>query len=230
MPRIAGLVVACSLLVGCVALPHPVTPNITVNSQLEVLENIPLSPDTDDMAKDFSERVVDSNENIEIVDINRLGDLAFSDGAWNLATLLQPVTRQRLLQELGLRYVVILGDLQVSHETDEDSFYIPFVVGAVSGENVSSLSAIIIDVEAGKAVCRIDSVARSTQRLFIYVIVAAGNMPLTRSSAIKGLANEAAKLIDDMETSETVRIAVMTAHVLAISGHSAYRQFRPRRE
>jgi len=207
--RIAGFVVGCSLLVGCVALPHPVTPHITVDHQLEVFDNVLLSPDTDDTAKDFSEQVVDSNENIEIVDITKLRDIAFSDDGWDLATLLEPVTRQRLTQELDLQYVVILGDLQVTHKTDEDSFYIPFVVGAVSGEEISSLSAIIVDVEAGKAVCRIDSVAQSTQRLFIYVIVAAGNMPLTRSSAIKGLAKEIAKLIDDMRTSETVRIAVI---------------------
>ena len=97
MQRIAGYLVVCSLLTGCVALPHPVTPEVSVTHQLEVLDGVQLSPEANDTSKDFSKRVADLSDNIEIVDATRLRDIAFADNEWNLAVLLQPATRQRIM-------------------------------------------------------------------------------------------------------------------------------------
>lgn len=209
MQRIAGYLVVCSLLTGCVALPHPVTPDVSATHQVEVFHSVQLSPEANDTSTDFSKQVADLSDNIEIVDVTRLRDIAFADEDWNLDELMQPATRQRIMEELDLQYVVILGELKRTYNDDEGSFYIPFVVGAVAGEELSSLSAIIVDLKEGEAISKIDSVAHSTQRLFIYVIVAVGNMPLTRSSAIKGLAEETARIFDDIAESKTLRIAVI---------------------
>jgi len=78
-------------------------------------------------------------------------------------------------------------------------------------EEVSKISSVIIDLKTRETVRQVSSEAHATGVVVIYVVIVAGNVPLTSSSAIKGLAKETGRVIDELAGSEKVPIAVIAA-------------------
>jgi len=210
MRKISETLVSCIFLSGCVAIPHPVSPDVTIADQYQIRNNPILALRTSDLADDFSQKLAESSESIEIVDIEKIRAVTLLDEISNFETLIKPEVRRQLTEHFDLSYVVILSKLHYV-VSEGEGFYIPLVIGAGKNEEFAELSSIIIDVLTGETVCKAQSVAKGTEHAATYVVIVVGNIPLVRSSAIKGLAKETAKVIDSLAKSKTVRIAVIIA-------------------
>ena len=210
--RITKLIVVVLILPisGCLPLPYYVSPDVTINEQDELLDDgITLTIAPRELLEKISKVITDSHENIEIVDGLVFRDTAFPEGGWILSQLLDPVTRKRISMQLDVRYLVIVGRDELSSSGGEYKSILPPVLGAASAENVSTISAAIIDIMTGETVCQISSEAHGTERFAHWVIIVAGTIPLTSASAIKGVAREIGRKINNLAGSEKIRIAIL---------------------
>jgi TPR repeat protein len=193
---------------GCLAVPYMVTPDVTITNEIDLVKGITLTLDPQELLEKFSNKIADSHKNIEIVDEVLFTETAFTEGAWNLAQLLEPNTSERLSKELGVHYLVIVGKHELTRE-DIGEFFIPPITGAASELAVSRISAVIIDLETREVVCQINSEAQGKEQAAFYIVIVAGTIPLTYASAIKGLASETGKTIDELVGSGNTKIAIL---------------------
>jgi TPR repeat protein len=195
---------------GCLPLPHPVSPDVTVNKQVEQIDDVILTIDPSELVEKITRVITDSHKNIEIVDEATFWDAAYPKGGWKRGQLLEHDTRKRISTQLDVRYLVVVGP-EEHVISDGKDFFIPPVFGIFSEEQVSNISAVIIDMRSGETVRQISSKAHGTSRGAFWVVIVAATMPLTESSAIKGLAKETGRVIDELSGSGKVRIAVIAA-------------------
>jgi hypothetical protein len=210
--RITKLIVVALILSisGCLPLPYYVSPDVTINEQDELLDDgITLTIAPRELLEKISKVITDSHENIEIVDGLVFRDTAFPEGGWKLSQLLDPVTRKRISTQLDVRYLVIVGRNELLRSGGEYKMILPGVLGAASAEKVSTISAAIIDIMTGETECQVSSVARGTERAAHWVIIVAGTIPLTSASAIKALAREIGRKINNLAGPEKTRIAIL---------------------
>jgi hypothetical protein len=195
---------------SCIPVPYPVTPEVAISEKPVLANDILLSVGPRELLESISREIKASHENIEIIDGELFRDTAFPEGGWRLGQLLEPSTCNRVQQQLNIDYLVIVGPEKLIL-SDDKFFYIPFLIGAGSEDKVSRISSVILDMKTGEMVCQISSEAHGTERAAIYIVIVAGTIALTSSSAIKGLAREVGRVINNLSKSEKIRIAVIAA-------------------
>ncbi|MEN8207270.1 MAG: tetratricopeptide repeat protein [Pseudomonadota bacterium] len=195
---------------GCLPAPYPVSPDVTVNEQVEQIDDIILTLDPSELLEKISRVITDSHKNIEIIDEVTFWDTAYPEGGWKRGQLLEPDTRKRISTQLDVRYLVVVGPEEL-FLSEGKGFGIPPVFSVGSAKKVSNISAVIIDMRSGETVCQISSEAHGTSHGAFWVVIFAATIPLTESSAINGLAKETGRVIDELAGSERVRIAVIAA-------------------
>lgn len=195
---------------GCLPAPYPVSPDIAVNEQVEQLDDAILTIGPSELVEKITRVITDSHKNIEIIDEATFWDAAYPKGDWKRGQLLEPDTRKLISTQLDVRYLVIV--VPEEHViSDKKDFVIPPVFMIFSEEWVSSISTVIIDMRSGETVRQITSKAHGTSHGAFWVVIVAATIPLTVSSAIKGLAKETGRVVDELAGSEKVRIAVIAA-------------------
>jgi hypothetical protein len=207
----AGFVVISLALVlsGCgVGVPSKASVNVRRVETARVDEGVMVSLGPRELLERLSKEIVSNNKKIEVVDGLLFRDTAFPEGDWTLERLLAPEVRSRVGDVLRVDYLVLLGTPE-STSGEEEGFFIPMAVGALSVEGSTKISASIIDLKTGKLVTQIDSVASGKGHILYYVIIVVGNEPQTVTGAIDGLAKEIGDEIGRIRRYEKVRIAVM---------------------
>ena len=207
---VLGVFMLTLSVTGCLAVPHPVSPDVTLNENPVLTNDIILSLGPRELLEDFTNHISGTYENIEVVDGMLFRETAFPDGGWKLSQLLEPDTCSRVSIQLDIDYLVIVGQEELSFG-EEKGGYFPLLYGAMWQEKVSKISSVILDMKTRETVRQISSEAHATEMAVIYVVIVAGNVPLTSSSAIKGLAKDTGRVIDELVKSEKVRIAVIAA-------------------
>lgn len=195
---------------SCIPVPYPVSPEVEISEKPLLANDILLSVGPHELLESISTEITASHENIEIIDGELFRDTAFPEGGWRLGQLLEPSTCNRVRKQLNIDYLLIVGPENLIR-SDDKGFYIPLLIGASSEDKVSRISSVILDMKTGKMVCQISSEAHGTERAAVYIVIVAGTIPLTSSSAIKGLAREAGRVINNLSNSEKVRISVIAA-------------------
>jgi hypothetical protein len=200
-------IVFLTSVAGCV--PYPVWPDVSTSTTASIDDELLLTLAPREYLEDFSEKIIRSYKNIEVVDGMLFRDTAFPDGGWELQQFLEPKNYSRVRSVLDLDYVVILGEEELVLG-DVEGIFIPFF-GAGAQKKESRVSAAIFDLTSGKFERQINVEAVGHEGGFFLVIVGGGAKALTESSAIKGLAKETGRVIGELVGSEKTRIAVIAA-------------------
>lgn len=201
------LIILLHALTGCV--PYPVSPEASISTDISIDQELLLTLSPREYLEDFAEEIASSYDNIEVVDGFLFRETAFPEGGWELKKLLEPDSCSRVKAELDLDYVVILGQ-EETLQGDVKGILIPFF-GAGTQELESRVSAAVLDISSGSFECQINVEAEGHAAAIFFVIVGGAVQPLTKSSAISGLARETGHVIDQLAGSEKARIAVIAA-------------------
>lgn len=194
-------------LTGCI--PYPVSPEASISTNVAINQELLLTLSPREYLEDFAEEITRIHDNIEVVDGFLFRDTAFPGGGWKLKKLLEPDSCSRVKAALDLDYVVILGQ-EETLQGDVKGIFIPFF-GAGTQELESRVSAAVLDITSGNFECQINVEAEGHAGGVFFVIVGGGAQPLTKSSAIAGLAKETGHVIDKLAGSKNIRIAVIAA-------------------
>lgn len=205
------------VLAGCgVGVPSKASVNVRRADNARIDEGVMVSLGPRKLLERLSKEIVSNNEKIEVVDGLLFRDTAFPEGNWSLERLLEPEVRSRVGDVLRVDYLVLLGTPE-STSGEEEGFFIPMAVGAMSVEGSTKISASVIDLKTGKLVTQIDSVASGKGHILYYVIIVVGNEPQTVTGAIDGLAKEISDVLLAIEPAEKIRVAVLATEQRQLS-------------
>jgi hypothetical protein len=203
------LLLMVSSIAGCgVGVPSKPAVEVERSQPVRIAKGAVISLGPRRLLEEISAEIEKKYQDIEIVDGLLFRDTAFPKGGWNLETLLQPNVSTTVSEQLDADYLVLVGQLELG-QGEEEGFFFPMLVGAMSIEGFSTISAVILDLRTGKLVSKIDCEARGTSYIFHYVIFIAGNEPLLGSGATKGLAGEIGALITELSPTGKRRVAVL---------------------
>ena len=196
-------------VMGCgVAVPTKAEIKVVRSQDMTIDDNNIVSMAPRRLLEEITKELKSRYKNIEIVDGLLFRDTAFPEGGWRLKDLFVPEVRRRVNEQLDLDYLALVGAIETSHG-EEKGFMVPGLLGALSVEGASTITAIIIDLRTGELVSRIVSEARGTAYIFNYIIIIAANEPQIESGTAESLANEIGKVITELAKSGKTRLAVL---------------------
>jgi len=206
----ALLVPLLTVAMSCVFIPYPTRPDVAQSEIITVADEhtlVTLGPRK--LLEKVTKEIQEANPAIDVVDGLTFRDVAFPEGDWNLARLLEPDACERVREQLGVDYLVLVGPM--SYVEGEPKGHFGLWIGGYGAAQVdieSELAAVIVDLKTRETVSQVTSEARGTQTwagLFYFVVT----LPITDSAAIRGLGDEVARVITERAGSQTVRIAVL---------------------
>ena len=172
------------------------------------------------LLEEITKEIKSTYKNIEIVDGMLFRDTAFPEGGWRLKELFVPEVRRRVNEQLNLDYLALVGAIETSQD-EEKGFMFPGLLGALSIEGASTITAIVIDLRTGELVSRIVSEARGTALILNYIIIFAANAPQVDSGTAEGLAREIGKVITELAKSGKTRLTVLALEDFGTSSNVA---------
>jgi len=204
------------VVMSCVFIPYPVKPDVVQSETIPLSAEhtmVTLSPRK--LLEKVTKEIKEANRNIEVVDGLTFRDVAFPEGDWNLARLLEPETCERVREQLGVDYLVLVGPMSYV-EGEPRGHFVLWIggYGAAQRDIESELAAVIVDLKTRETVSQVTSEAHGTQTaagLFYFVLT----IPITDSAAIRGLGDELARVITERAGSQPVRIAVLAGEPAA---------------
>lgn len=170
------------------------------------------------LLEEITNELKSTHKNIEIVDGLLFRDTAFPEGGWRLGELFVPEVRRRVNEQLNLDYLALVGAIETSQD-EEKGFMFPGLLGALSVEGTSTITAIVIDLRTGELVSRIVSEARGTAFILNYIIILAANEPQIDSGTAEGLAREIGKVITELAKPGKTRLAVLALEDVGTSSN-----------
>ena len=203
-------IIAYLALPGCVILPYKPASEEVISGNIHLPSSDWLATvGPRELIEEVSEAITSEAAQIEIVDPIVFRDVAFPDGNWRISLLLMKGNGRRIFEELGVKYLVLLGKLTESSSEEYGAvfIYIGFV-GAATAKLEASLSATVIDLQNERPLYDISSKAVGTAGglgLFYGLFI----VPLSEASAIQGLGEKVAKALTLETALDSVRIAVM---------------------
>lgn len=204
------LFILTTVISSCLVVPYEPTPDVSVSgSHLSAREMI-VRARPNQLLEQVSEVITEAETRIEIVDPITFTEVAFPGRDKGLLRLFEDGNCQRISRELGVDYLVLIGDMEndTLSEVDAMGWFIVFF-GVTSGERETRLSATIIDIKNERPLHDISSSARGSYGAVGYAYLV-GTGPDTDSSAIKGLGRKIADIISNNSASEIIRIAVLS--------------------
>jgi hypothetical protein len=195
---------------SCVFIPYPTRPDVAQSEVITVADErtlVTLGPRK--LLEKVTKEIQEANPAIDVVDGLTFRDVAFPEGDWNLAGLLEPEACERVREQLGVDYLVLVGPM--SYVEGEPKGHFGLWIGGYGAAQVdieSELAAVIVDLKTREAVSQVTSEAHGTQTaagLFYFVVT----FPITDSAAIRGLGDEVARVITERAGTQPVRIAVL---------------------
>lgn len=214
--RMAGsLLVLIGSLAGC-AVGVPTKPDVEIERCQPVMIDeaslVSVSPRV--LLQKFTKAIEAEYPRIELIDGLTFRDAAFPEGGWQLRTLLDPRVSARVSELLNVDYLVLVNRPQLV-QGEEEGFFFPLLVGAMSVEGTLKISALIVDLRNGEVLTRLDCQAQGTSHIYHYVIFIAGNEPMLGPEAIKKLAREIGKAVTELKHAPRVALLAVEKPVLA---------------
>jgi hypothetical protein len=203
-------------LSACVIIPYSPESEQALSEEVQFpIDDLLVTVGPRKRLEEVSKAISNTSDRISIVDPVEFRDVAFPDGDWRLTRLLEKGTGQRIFQALGVRYLVLMGELKeaVTNEQGGVGIWVGFY-GAGSADYEATLSAILIDLQNERAIYDIQSTAEGAGGgvgLFYGLFIA----PDSVGSAEKGLAHKIVDVLEALEQSEIIRIAVLASERLS---------------
>lgn len=185
------VVLLASPLAGCVVVPYK--PKAVVEESAQVALDpaatwVTAGPRR--LIEGVSEALRDEDDALTIVAPQAFADAAFPDAEPILARLLQPAIGARVSDELGARYLVLLGELQ--QETSKSGgmlFYLAFL-GAQKSKEHETVAATLIDLRKAQPLGDVRASAKGTSfgvGAFYALFVVARTSTSTREGLARGI-------------------------------------------
>ena len=206
-------------VMGCgVAVPTRAEIKVVRSQDMTIDDNDMVSMAPRRLLEEITNELKSTHKNIEIVDGLLFRDTAFPEGGWRLGELFVPEVRRRVNEQLNLDYLALVGAIETSQD-EEKGFMFPGLLGALSVEGTSTITAIVIDLRTGELVSRIVSEARGTAFILNYIIILAANEPQIDSGTAEGLAREIGKVITELAKPGKTRLAVLALEDVGTSSN-----------
>lgn len=197
---------------SCVPIPYPVKPDVVQSETITLSTQetlVTLGPR--DLLEKVAKKIQEASHNIEVVDGLTFREIAFPEGGWTLSLLLEPENCEHVRNELDVTYLVLIGPMHHVEGKEKGGIAIfPLPFGAAQYDTESGLSAVIVNLRSREILCQLNAEAHGKMTTVAYVGFVF-TIPLTNSAAIRGLADEVAKVITNEVGTQSVRIAVMAA-------------------
>jgi hypothetical protein len=210
-----------AVAMSCVLIPYPTRPDVARSEAVTIADEdtlVTLGPRK--LLEKVTKEIQEANPAIDVVDGLTFRDVAFPEGNWNLARLLEAESCERVRKQLGVDYLVLVGPM--SYVEGEPKGHFDLWVGGFGAAQVdieSRLAAVIVDLKTRESVSQVTAEAHGKQTAagFFYFVV---TIPMTDSAAIRGLGSGVAWIITERTASESVRIAVMAGEPASQGGET----------
>ena len=209
---IALVLVAGLIGAGCAIIPYPVPTDVERIDDVRLADDVLVSAGPRRLLERLEDRLEESRPELSVMEPIAFRDAAFPEGGWRLAELLETDRCRRVSEDLGIRFLVLIGG-GVTQVRDEMGIMAPLMLpaGAMAARETSVLSAVIIDLERGVPACRLRSEGEGIAVAALWVIFSAFTVPLTGYSAERALARALAKALVEDADGGAVRVALMAA-------------------
>jgi len=157
----------------------------------------------------LAKRIEKAIPEVTVVDPIFFRDAVFPDGGWWLEELMETERCERISQELGIRFLVLVG--AGFYQVRADMGFVLPGLGAMTSRETAVLSAVVIDLEKNAPVCRLRSESEGTDlylNFYIFVGMGAG---LVIPSVERGVANALTEVLLESTGGAPARVALMGA-------------------
>ena len=170
-PASARVVLAMfpAILTGCIVIPQSVDATVEAHEEVRLNEDILVSVGPRRLLDNIAQNISKLDRGITIVDSLAFRDTAFPEGGWRLSDLIEPAERRlSVAAALDVGYLVLLGPASLEEMSDEKGGMV-WPLGAVSGKETSTLSAVVIDLSSGRALSQLAVSASGTYHAVLYI-------------------------------------------------------------
>jgi hypothetical protein len=206
MPLLAMLVAAC--------IPIPYKPDATMSADATAV--VPpvliVSCDEDEQTGALADEIKDLDPAIKALPHREVAAVVFPDGDTTVAALADPARRARLQQDLGVSYVVLIGDL-TGQELSHHGGFIP-LLGAGTWTEQKAVTAAVLDVASGEALGGVSATTEGRTSGVIYGFYGVFLVPMLDTSVYEAIAQGVVDTIRTRTTEGRVLIVVARAHGL----------------
>jgi hypothetical protein len=212
-PVVATLIVLIVLSPGgCAVVPYPVVPEVDRFDDVHLAGDTLLTVGPRITLERIAERIEKENPAIEIVDPILFRDTAFPVGGWQLEELMDSERCRQVVEELGVRYLVLVGG-GAEEVRDEMGIMMPLMMpaGLMTMHTTSVLSAVVLDLKSGDPTCRFRYEMEGIGLMAVWVIFVAAFVPISGRSAENSLGTALARFFYDEGVDGELRIAVLAA-------------------
>jgi hypothetical protein len=217
LAHLLSLCVTASLVAACIPIPYKPSATVAPETGIDVSPTLTVSNRRDDAVKKIAGYLQAEAHEITVISNRDLAPVAFPDGDVALEKLLEPDSRARLRTELGLSYLILVGDLAQKELTHHGGF-IP-LLGLGTSTDLANLVATVIDLADGKAVTGLSSTAQGRMSGVIYGFYGLFVVPMTDKGAYDGLAKGIADAIRGRSDIQGLRVAIV--HVGGLEANKA---------
>jgi len=209
LPRCLLLSLAVLSVAACIPIPYKPGAAVSRGDFIETPPTLSVQYVEGEVLTTLAKKIQSRDKEIMVVAHKDLEAIAFPEGDITLDQLLEPGRRDRLQKELGLSYLVLIGDLTTT-ELSHHGGFIP-LLGAGTATELASVAASVIDLADGKAVTGISSISKGWGGGVIYGFYGLFIVPMTDSSAYDGVAKGVVEIIRGRAATGPCKIAIALA-------------------
>jgi hypothetical protein len=206
------LLIAAVMATGCVVVPYRPSADVAMATDIALdPADLIVTAGPRKLLQDIGKRLTRHDPAVTVVGPAAFADVAFLDEDVRLARLLAPDACSRVREQLGVQYVVLLGEVeeQTLEERGFMAVYMGFF-GLAQSKERTALAATIIDLEARRPLSNVRSDAEGSSTgvgLFYGLFI----VPMTESSAKAGLVRGVVASMRQDAGKGPLKIAVMAA-------------------
>jgi hypothetical protein len=209
LPRCLLLSLTVLSIAACIPIPYKPGAEVSRGEFVETPPTLSVQYVEGEVLPTLAKKIQSKDKGIIVVAHKDLEAIAFPEGDITLDRLLEPDRRGRLQKELGLSYLVLIGDLTTT-ELSQHGGFIP-LLGAGTTTELASVAASVIDLADGKAVTDITSISKGWGGGVVYGFYGLIIVPMTDSSAYDGVARGVVEIIRGRAATGPCKIAIALA-------------------
>jgi hypothetical protein len=207
--RAALLSAALLLVAACIPIPYKPSATAVPDATVSVSPDTVISCSEDETTEALAQRIASRDREITVVAHQDIEALAFPDGDSTIGQLTDSERRTRLSRDLGVAYLVLVGDV-ADQETSSHGGFIP-LLGAGTWTNRTDVSACIIDLADGRMLTGISAATEARSSGVIYGFYGVFLVPMSESSVYDAISDSVVAAIRAGTPAGPVTIAVAHA-------------------
>ena len=197
-------------VVGCIPIPYKPDATLTPEAVQPVPADIVVSASDDEQTESLAKEIKERDPRIKVRPHRDVAAVAFPNGDTTLAELVDPAQRERLKQESGVTYLVLVGDLTYK-EISHLGGFIP-LLGLGTFKEQKGVTAAVVDLESGESLGGMSATTEGRTTGAIYGFYGLFLVPMMDTSVYEAVADGAARAIRERTPEGPVYIIVANVH------------------